>query len=220
MHRDKTDLRGSGRTNSARRRAGTIFVVIGTVLLFAALSLLVYDKWDDWRAGQAVAEIQDQLKAEEDDLNEPTYDGTLKYTVPEDGVMPAVTIDGYEYIGTISIPKFGLELPVMSEWSYPGLKIAPGRYAGSVWFDDMVICAHNYDRHFGNLKNLEPGDEITFTDVLGNVFTYEVAETEILQPTDVEEMLDDQWDLTLFTCTIGGRTRVTVRFIRTDGMTW
>ena len=34
---------------------------------------------------------------------------------------------------------------------------------------------------------------------------------EILQPGDVEEMLSGGWALTLFTCTLGGRTRVTVR---------
>ncbi len=212
MHRGRTDLHRP--IKSARRRAGTIFVVIGTVLLLAALSLLAYDKWDDWRAGQAVAQIQDELASDED--SGPTYDGSLTYNIPEDGIMPTVNIDGYDYIGTLSIPRFGLELPVMSEWSYPGLKIAPGRYAGSVWTADLVICAHNYDRHFGNLKNLDPGDEITFTDVLGNAFAYEVAETEILQPADVDEMLDEQWDLTLFTCTVGGRTRVTVLCMRVD----
>ncbi len=199
-----------------RRRSGTILITIGAVLLIAALSLLAYDKWDAWRAGKAVAEIQEVLKSDEDVIDAPTYDGTLTDNIPEDGIMPTVNIEGYDYIGTLSISRFGLELPVMSEWSYPGLKIAPGRYSGSVWTDDLVICAHNYDRHFGNLKYMEPGDVILFTDVLGNVFTYEVAETEILQPTDVEKMLDDRWDMTLFTCTIGGRTRVTVRCMRTD----
>ena len=55
------------------------------------------------------------------------------------------------------------------------------------------------------------GDRVTFTDVDGNVFLYSVAEIQILQPGDVEEMLSGGWALTLFTCTLGGRTRVTVR---------
>lgn len=133
--------------------------------------------------------------------------------------MPTIEIDSYDYIGTLTVSRFGLELPVMSEWSYPGLKIAPGRYRGSVWTDDLIICGHNYERHFGNLKNLESGDEIIFTDVNNNVFTYQVEEVIILQPTDVEEMVSQEsgeWDLTLFTCTIGGRTRVTVRCTRAD----
>lgn len=39
----------------------------------------------------------------------------------------------------------------------------------------------------------------------------EMPEIQILQPGDVEEMLSGGWALTLFTCTLGGRTRVTVR---------
>jgi len=38
-----------------------------------------------------------------------------------------------------------------------------------------------------------------------------VAAREVLLPTAVEEMTAGEWDLTLFTCTLGGRSRVTVR---------
>ncbi len=199
-----------------RHKAGTFCIAVGTVLLLAALSLLAYNRWDDWRAGQSVEETRVNLAeaedAQKDDLNDLYWQ--YQYFVPDGGVMPTVEIDGYEYIGTLSIPQFGLELPVMSEWSYPGLRIAPGRYNGSVWTDDLIICGHNYERHFGNLRDFEPGDAISFTDVLGNVFDYEVAEIETLQPTAISEMKSGDWDLTLFTCTIGGRYRVTVRCIR------
>jgi sortase A len=50
----------------------------------------------------------------------------------------------------------------------------------------------------------------------GNVFVYEAAVVETLGPTDVEEMHSGDWDLTLFTCTVGGRSRVTVRFNRVE----
>lgn len=68
--------------------------------------------------------------------------------------MTEVEIDGYYYIGYISIPALGMELPVMSDWSYPQLNISPCRYAGSTKTDDLVIAGHNYTRHFGGIKNL------------------------------------------------------------------
>ncbi|MCD7763295.1 MAG: sortase [Lachnospiraceae bacterium] len=209
-----------------RRRIGSFCMALGGLMLIAAIALLAYNRWDDWRAGNSVARIQDELENEREagrtDLfsDSGTADaGTSKAGSDEgsDTEMAEIEIDGYAYIGTLSVSRFGLELPVMSEWSYPGLRIAPGRYSGSVRTDDLVICGHNYERHFGNLKNLEAGDEITFTDVDGNSFDYVVDEVLILQPTDIEEMLDgasDQWDLTLFTCTVGGQTRVTVRCSR------
>ena len=127
--------------------------------------------------------------------------------------MPAVEIDGGRYIGVLELPLLGLELPVMESWSYPDLRVAPCRYSGSAYQDDMVVAAHNYKSHFGRLKELRPGDEVRFTDMEGNVFRYAVAETEILGGGDVEAMESGDWALTLFTCTIGGKTRVTVRCV-------
>ncbi|MCD8015558.1 MAG: sortase [Lachnospiraceae bacterium] len=206
-----------------RRRLGTFFIALGVTLLIAALVWLAYNQWDNWRAGKSAAEIQEVLGSAEDEAKANQNDGSglPDDLADEDGVreMGTLIIEGNAYIGTLSIPKYGLELPIMAEWSYPGLRIAPCRYQGSVWTDDMILCGHNYDRHFGNLKNLEPGDEISFVDVDGNEFYYEVAEVVILQPTDVEEMISretGEWDLTLFTCTIGGQTRVTVRCTRVD----
>lgn len=43
---------------------------------------------------------------------------------------------------------------------------------------------------------------------------YKVAEFEELLPTDVEKMESSGYDLTLFTCTYGGRYRVTVRCVK------
>ena len=99
----------------------------------------------------------------------------------------------------------------MSDWSYPQLRIAPCRYYGSVGTEDLIIAAHNYSRHFGNIKNLLPGDEVYFTEMDGTVTAYEVAETDTLNPAAVEEMTDSGYALTLFTCTYGGQSRVTVR---------
>ncbi|MCD7757070.1 MAG: sortase [Clostridiales bacterium] len=195
-----------------RRKIGAVFMVLGLLLLLAAVALLVYNKWDDYRAGRTAAEIHAALESA------AAENETSRSTEPVGDLMETIEIDGYEYIGTLTIPTLELELPIMEEWSYPGLKIAPGRYTGSIWTDDLVICGHNYTHHFGNLKYLEMGDGLSFTDVNGNVLQYQVEEVIILQPTDVEEMISQEsgeWDLTLFTCTIGGQTRVTVRCSRT-----
>ena len=45
----------------------------------------------------------------------------------------------------------------------------------------------------------------------GNVFNYEVVAKETLMPTAIEEMASGDWALTLFTCTVGGSYRVTIR---------
>ena len=125
--------------------------------------------------------------------------------------MPVLEVDGRNYIGVLSIPSLELELPIMEDWSYPDLRVAPCRYSGSVYSKDIVIAGHNYERHFGGLKGLAEGDEVRFTDAAGNVFVYSVSLLETLAPTAVTEMQSGGWDLTLFTCTYGGANRVTVR---------
>ena len=104
----------------------------------------------------------------------------------------------------------GIDLPVMSEWSYPRLKIAPCRQFGSSRTDDLVIAAHNYESHFGKLTSLTAGDSVTFTDMDGIVNEYVVNKVEVLDPHSVEEVEHSGYALVLYTCTYGGKTRVTV----------
>ena len=102
----------------------------------------------------------------------------------------------------------------MNEWSYPNLKISPCRYKGSYFENDMIIAAHNYRSHFGRIGELNSGSEIIFTDVSGKVWTYEVNNIENIVGTDIEAMDFGEaecWDLTLFTCTFSGQSRVTIR---------
>lgn len=203
-------------------KQGKIFTGFGLLLLAAALFLTVYNLRSDAAAGETSAAALETLTAripEEPGPNLPALPSgeSLEeayipdYVLNPEMEMPSEEIDGQLYIGVLRIPSLSLELPVIGEWSYPRLNIAPCRYTGSVYLDNMVIAAHNYFTHFGYLKNLSPGDEITFTDLDGNVFRYRVAELEILEPYAVEEMTGSGWDLSLFTCTVGGQYRVTVR---------
>lgn len=127
--------------------------------------------------------------------------------------MPVVIIEGRYYIGVLELPTLGISLPVQTTWSESMLKASPCRYKGSAYTGDMIISGHNYTKHFSGLKNLLPGDEVVFTDANGNVFRYYVLETVIMDGTEVKRMErgSDEWDLTLFTCTYGGRSRLTVR---------
>lgn len=192
----------------------------GLLLIAAALLLTVYNLWDEHRAGTAVTQVMEQLQKQTPDSmlvqtpSSPAGPGESEipdYILNPDMEMPTMDIDGNRYIGTLDIQALNLSLPVMSEWSYPKLKIAPCRYVGTAYQGNFVIAAHNYRTHFGSLGNLSAGDRVTFTDVDGNIFSYDVVEVQILNPAAIEEMVSDDWDLSLFTCTLGGKTRLTVR---------
>ena len=189
-----------------RNKIGNALMALGAAALLAALGLVVFNQQEEQSAAAAVdaalpqvlEEIQRQQEAEI--LPDPYREE-----------MREVSIGEEEYIGCLTIPALELELPVMAEWSYPRLKKAPCRYTGATQTDDLVVMAHNYQRHFGKIDTLSPGDEVLFADMEGVVTRYAVAALDILNPTAVEEMTAGDYDLTLFTCTYGGQSRVTVR---------
>ena len=74
-----------------------------------------------------------------------------------------------------------------------------------------MIMAHNYPKHFGKLQDMRAGDTVTFTDMDGVMVEYQVMALDILAATAVEDMTSGDYDLTLFTCTYGGESRVAVR---------
>lgn len=194
-------------------KVGICLFVIGTLCFIAARSFMVYNRHESNAARVMAKSIVEQLV----DLigeTKPVEDLPPDYVLNPDMDMPTEEIEGNRYIGTVVIPALGVELPVMSEWSYEKLKISPCRYAGSAYMDNMVIAAHNYNSHFGKLSSLPQGEPVLFKDVDGNEFRYKTALLEILLPENVDEMIAGDYPLTLFTCTPGGRTRVTVRCIK------
>lgn len=202
------------------RKKGSVFITLGLLLLAAALGLSAWNLYEGYRAEQTSTAVVEQLNAELPEppaqpATPPLNDGSEveipDYILAPDMEMPTITVDGRKYIGTLQLPTLGLEFPIISRWSYDALLDAPCRYTGSAYSGDLVLAAHNYNSHFGKLKNLHEGDSVIFTDADGNVFTYAVAVKETLRPTAVEEMTAGQWPLTLFTCTIGGSYRITIR---------
>lgn len=194
-------------------------MLLGTALIFGALSLFIYNQREATEAEMVrvnllpqlmeVIEENEEASAEPDTYAQPV--GTpIDYLDPSAFKMTEVEIDGYAYIGYLSIPKLELELPIMADWDYTRLRIAPCRYTGSVRSEDLVIMAHNYASHFGGLSKLSEGDSVIFTDMDGIVTAYEVVAQDVLAPHAVEEMTAGDFDLTLFTCTYGGKSRVTV----------
>jgi sortase A len=218
-----------------RIKRGSGLVILGLAMIAAAFGLMFWNMFDENRA-QTVTEVaMEQLKEQIPNYHraEPSIPGETQnkdlpdsgdptVPVPEEVELPDYQLDpqremavrivnGKRYIGVLSVPVLGLELPIIQKWNYTNLRVAPCRYVGSVYSGDLVIAAHNYISHFGNLKRLQLGDSVTFTDMEGNKFHYEVEVLETLAPTAVEEMTSGKWDLSLFTCTVGGKQRVTVR---------
>lgn len=205
-------------------KAGNFLITAGSLLLAVALFLVGYNMVDEYRAGKTADHVLEVLRQqisiqEEQETQEDTVPEQIElpdYILNPDMEMPIQEIEGYDYIGMIDIPSLGLFLPVMSEWSYPKLKLAPCRYHGSAYTGCLTIIAHNYRTHFGLLREVPVGIQVFFTDVKGRQFSYEVSTVETIEATAIEDAVSSAWDLTLITCTTGGQARLAVRCLKTD----
>ena len=179
-------------------KRGKLCTALGLLLLLAALLLTAYNLWRDAMASMSVDVVLGRLT--------PTLSSRQSELPP---------LSSGEALEEAFVPDYvlnpELSLPIISEWSYDALQIAPCRYSGSAYLDNLVIAGHNYRSHFVSLPQLQPGDTVTFTDMDGNVFSYEVSSLETLSPYAVSDMTSGDWALTLFTCTVGGQSRLAIR---------
>ena len=201
------------------RKIGNTLILLGLLLLLGAGGLTAYNIWDGIRAERASQHIIQEMDIGQDLVE------ALDREPDQDPEMPVIEVEGNYYIGILEIPSLQLTLPVMDRWDYTRLKISPCVYSGSYKTDDLVICAHNYARHFSPVKRIDIGADVYLITVDCRVYHYQVTNRETLQPGAVENMIENtnnttdgtvtnEWDLTLFTCNTGGQTRCAVRCAR------
>ena len=194
-----------------KNKAGNCLIYIGFLFVVAAIILTSYNFWDDRRAAAASGAAMEEILLDISNAKEMQEEETPDYFVAPEMEMPKSSVGEYDYIGVLDIPALDMNLPVVGELSYSALKVAPCRYTGSAYQDDLIIAAHNYSGHFGKIKRLQAGDDVFFTDMDGNLFSYQVVSMEVIKDTAVEDMRSGGYDLTLFTCTYSGESRVTIR---------
>lgn len=197
----------AGQKSSVGRTIGNVLTGLGLACILAAATLAGYNFFESNRAGEESAHALDVMRVQ---LPEEVREGVIS-TEAINTEMATVQIDGRSYIGRIDVPRLDISLPVLAEWSEAGAEIAPCRYKGSVYNGTLIIAAHNFASHFGNLGQLADGDTVTFVDVNGVAYHYVVLTAEIVDGYDLRGMDAGEWDLTLFTCNFSGVERITVR---------
>ena len=182
-----------------RLRAERLCLLLGSVLILAAVCLYVYDRLEDARAGaeaaSAVSQLRQSQSAEVETENEETAQPAGSRG-PETPQEPDEADSGAASSGP--------------EWSKANLKVSPCRQCGSVAGRDLVIAAHNYKSHFGRLSSLKEGDEVRLTLQDGTEAVYAVERLAQLSPEHPEAVREGNASLVLYTCTPGGKARVTV----------
>jgi sortase A len=108
-------------------------------------------------------------------------------------------------LGSMSIPKIGVNAPLLEGIRLTTLDRGPGHWPGTAMpgeVGNVVVAGHrtSHAADFRNLDQLVPGDDVVFTTGAG-VITYKVTRTHIVQP-DAIWIVDptDTPTATLFAC--------------------
>lgn len=203
------------------RRTGTVLLILGAALLTAALLLFVRNTRED-RQAEAAAEsaleaVQAEIRSRISIAREQNRSEKPEADVPPK-LLTVVSIDGNDYIGYLTIPNLGVDLPIMAELSMDRLNVAPCLQYGSPLTDDAVIAAHNYPSHFRPLHNIAVGETVIYMDMSGYTIEYTVSEVRTVPPDAIDEVCGSGHDLVLYTCTLGGASRVAVYCDRIAGI--
>lgn len=161
-----------------------------------------------------------------DPLHDPFVDGS-GYAIPIEDYADTLNVDGKGMMGTISIPQFGLKLPIYHNVTDDVLAKGIGHIPQTSFpiggkGTHAVLTGHTglpNARLFTDLVRMKKGD-VFIVEVLGIKHAYAVDEIKIVEPTDVGTIkIDyDQEYVTLLTCTPYGLNthRLLVRGVPTE----
>lgn len=196
---------------------GICFVVIGLGIFFK----IEYDEYVEMKniqdiSSQLIIQIKEKTEEiiveEEIIIDKPIINQEIAEPQKE---TAGILINGKEYIGYLEIPSRNIQWPILAHYSDKDVKSSPALYYGHI--DDIaVICGHNYKSHFAHLHYLKTGDIVNFTDTNNETIEYIVDKIEILKPSQIADMTLTDYDLTLFTCTTGGKERLTLRLFKNN----
>lgn len=203
-----------------RKLTGKLLMALGVLFVLGSLALQIHNVQEDRRAAAAseamlpdvMAAISENIKNAADKTRDKVghinpYDQAAVEASTE---MTVVVHNTWPYIGYLTMPTINMQLPVLAEWSFHNLGMAPCRHMGSTKSDDLVICAHNYPSHFGHIGELKQGDEVSFVDMDGIRSDYRVVTVNVIDETDMDMVQDESLDLVLYTCTYSRWERVMV----------
>jgi len=136
--------------------------------------------------------------------NEAEIPEHLRPLVQSLSMIPVPT-PGPEQANRIQIPAIKVDAPVVQGDAWEQLKKGVGQAVGTVnpgQEGNLILSAHNdvFGEIFRDLDQLKPGDAITLL-TQQHQYTYEVVETRIVLPSQVEVMASTQEPIvTLISC--------------------
>ena len=209
-------------------RLARVLSGVGRLFIWAGVLILLFVAYQLWGTNLAEAQAQDDLEDDFVALLEAAPTTTTTEVDDEPAATTTTTTpppppEGGGAVARLVIPAIGVDKIVVEGVTRADLQRGPGHFPGTPLpgqAGNAAIAGHRttYGAPFHRVDELAPGDEVLVTTVQGS-FRYEVAETQVVSPGDVE-VVEDQGDdrLTLVSChpKYSARQRIVVSALLVD----
>ena len=166
--------------------------LIGVVfILFAVFLVFAYEITSSRNAKNAKNVVPVILS-----LMPEATDGVLDDRVNKD--MPALEVEGENFVGIVDVPAYSVSLPVKSAWDKWDVLKYPCRYEGSIYEENLIIGGCDNEGQFDFLENISIGDSVFITDVTGARYSYAVSDIKDIKKASKDEFYNFEYDVLLF----------------------
>ena len=224
---------------------GNILTIILIILIVAILGILVYFGYSTFKESKIQANADTALKDFNESNKNKKPVNKVEDTVSDTTDRPQINLDGmgedldnttvenpqekpvtekekvymenYEVIGSIKIPKTGIEYPILERQTTRALELAITKLHGVGLNEvgNVTLTGHNYRNglFFSNNKKLTNGDKVYITDSNGTTITYIIYNMYYTTPDDASYMTRDtngKREISLSTCSDDSATRLII----------
>ena len=211
-----------------KKKTSNLITIFLFLVLFAGLSLLLYptvsDYWNSFHQSRAIASYAEQVAEMDNDTYEQLWAEAQAYNTSllekpsryqmtdeeREEYESLLNVSGNGIIGYIEIPAINCALPIYHGTDDAVLQIAVGHIEGTSLpvggeSTHCVLSGHRglpSAKLFSDLDKLAEGD-IFLIRILGETLTYEVDQTRIVLPHEIQDLeIEEGKDYcTLVTCT-------------------
>ena len=167
-----------------------ICVLVGMGLLVAAVVMLALWSWN-------ISSSEKQMHYYVNTLQ--SLIPTPQNAVPEerrDNTMSVLSVDGVDFVGLVTLPRYGSVLPVCADWGETSRY--PCRFGGSIYDGSLQIGATTQKGQYDFYRELSVGDTVHYIDVEGNQYTFTITSMRYEKHVDQAALRQKDAALTLF----------------------
>ena len=174
------------------QKIAKLCLIVGCLLIAGSLALFLSVRIGTEQAQKHNAQVVQTILG----LLPPTQPGVSESF--SNMSMPALEIDGEDYIGLVEIPALGLMLPVSDPWDKGTAMKHPCRFDGTVYDHSLIIGGADRTGQFAGFDQLQLGYTVTVTDMTGRGFDYVIQRVDRTSTPSETVLTARNADLTLF----------------------